>query len=119
MNEFEQIASEESGDCEYQMSSEYAIEWVRGDKNAVVTFPTGRFNNRVRKLAEEHPEDVKIKRTNQDGSIVAVIPVKYIKISAPPQFSEEYIEERRERMRGLREKQIAEGVHIGMSNPKK
>lgn len=118
MNEFEQIASEESGDCEYQMSSEYAIEWVRGDKNAVVTFPIGRFNNRVRKLAEEHPEEVKVKRINSDGSVVAVIPVKYIKISAPPQLSEEDIEKRREQMRELREKQKTEGVNIVVSTTK-
>ena len=58
----------------------------------------------MEKLAEEHPEDVTIRHRNKDGSIVATIPVRYIKISAPRQMSDEQKEICAERLRAMREK---------------
>ena len=49
-------------------------------------------------------EDGTIRYRNNDGSIVATIPVKYIKISAPRQMSDEQKEICAERLRAMREK---------------
>ena len=58
----------------------------------------------MEKLAEEHPEEATIRYRNKDGSIVATIPVRYIKISAPRQMSDEQKEICAERLRAMREK---------------
>lgn len=90
MTEFEKVADETRESNDYGTSNECAIEWIKGDKKAVVTFPcANRFNSKIRKLAASNPEDVVIKHENKDGSIVAVVPVKYIKISAPRIVTEE------------------------------
>ena len=47
------------------------------------------MQGRVLKLAEQHPEDVKILVTNKDGSIFAHVPVKYVKLRAPRELTEE------------------------------
>lgn len=86
MNDFERVSNEVSGESNYETSCECAIEWLRGDKVATVTFPcSNKYNSRIRKLAAERPEDVKIRHENKDGSIVATIPVEYIKIG-PKRF---------------------------------
>lgn len=104
MNDFERV-SDEVSTPNYETSSECAIEWVRGNKTATVTFPSAnRYNSKVRRLAEEYPEEVKIRHENLDGSIVATIPVKFIKISAPRKVSEEQREASAERFRQIREK---------------
>ena len=82
MNEFEKVSNEVSGENSFETSNENAIEWLRGDKVATVTFPKGRYNTRVRKLAAEHPDEVTIRYENKDGSIVATIPVSYIRLNA-------------------------------------
>lgn len=61
--------------------NENAIEWITGDKTATVTFSNGRFVGKVRKLAAEHPDEVKIVKDYGNG-ILAHIPVKYIRIGA-------------------------------------
>lgn len=82
---------------------EFVIEWLRGQNTASVTAPNGSaLKNRVQKLAVEHPEDCVIMAENKDGSIFAHVPVKYIKLSAPPKISEEMREERRTRMAKIR-----------------
>ena len=58
------------------------IEFLRDAKTATVCFSQGRYVSRIRKLAEEHPDECKILYTNSDGSIVAHIPTKWVKISA-------------------------------------
>ena len=60
---------------------ENVIEWLLNDKTATVTLTQGRFITKVKELASKYPEDVKITRTNTDGSIVACIPTSYISIS--------------------------------------
>ena len=89
--------------------NENAIEWLRGDSVVTVTLcSNSRYNSKVRKLAKEHPEDVQICDENADGSIVAHLPLKYIKISVPKKLSEEQIEkltkDSRERMISLHAK---------------
>lgn len=82
---------------------ECAIEWLRGDKEATVTaYNASKLKNRVTKLAEEYPDDFKVLYTNDDGSIMAHIPVSCIRIARPTQMSDERKQELAERMRGIR-----------------
>jgi len=70
--------------------NEFVIEWVRGGNYAGVTAPSGSaLKSKLSKLAENCPDDVKIIAQNEDGSIYAHIPVKYVKISPPRKISDE------------------------------
>lgn len=83
MNQFEKVSNEVSGENSFETSNECAIEWLRGDKVATVTFPKGtRYTSRIKKLAAENPEEVVIRYENKDGSIVATIPTSYIRLNA-------------------------------------
>ena len=62
-----------------------------------------KWINKIKKLKAEHPEDVKIIAENQDGSICARLPIKYLKISAPKKVSEEQRQAASERFKKLRE----------------
>ena len=78
--------------------NENVIEFLRDSKTATVTFCQGRYVSKVKKLAEEYPEDVQITYENPDGSIVAHVPTKWIKISAPRKMTEEQREKCAERL---------------------
>lgn len=69
--------------------TENVIEWIENDKVATVTLSQRGQISKIRKLAEEHPEDVQILHNNSDGSICAHIPVSYIKFRAPRELTEE------------------------------
>lgn len=79
MNEYEKACNEIDRDND---SPECVIEWLKGNKTATVTFPSRtKLNTKVKKLAEQFPDEVQICHENKDGSIVAHIPVRYINIS--------------------------------------
>ena len=81
MNDFEKAVNEIDGSSD---SPECVIEWLRGNKTATVTFPNNtKFKSKVKKLAEQYPDEVQVVVENKDGSIVAHVPVSYIKVSAP------------------------------------
>lgn len=61
--------------------NENAIEFLRNDKVATVTFSSTKFVNRIKKLAKSSPAKFKIVCENEDGSIVAHIPVSSIHIN--------------------------------------
>lgn len=103
MNDFEKAVNDLDGLSD---SPECVIEWLKGNKTATVTFPSRtKFTTKVMKLAEEYPDEVQVCHVNKDGSIVAHIPVSYIKISHPRNitYSEEYKTELRERMKKINE----------------
>ena len=78
------------------MVNEFCIEWTRSSKTSTVTAPNNTsIKNKIVKLAQEKPEEVQIIAENKDGSILAHVPTKYVKISPPRQISEE----ERERLR--------------------
>ena len=77
--------------------NENVIEWLRDEERATVTFTQGRMKTRIKKLAEERPNECRILAENADGSIVAHIPTKWIRVSPPKQVSEEQREKARER----------------------
>ena len=81
------------------------VEWYTGDERVTVTFSQRKWVSKIKKLAEKRPNDVEIVVENEDGSIVAHLPLSFIKISPPKQVSEE----QKERMRLQAQKNIADG----------
>lgn len=91
--------------------NEIAINFVRGDKVASVTAASAtRLNSKIKKLAEEFPEDVQILAVNEDGSIFAHVPVKWVKISAPRKVSEEQRAAASERFKAFQKKKKDEST---------
>lgn len=107
MTAFEKAADEI--DSKYytgEAVQENCIEWIKGSQTATVTFPKSRFSIKVTKLAEQYPDEVQICHVNKDGSIVAHIPVKYIRLQRPSQrvCTEEERQMLRERLKTNRAK---------------
>lgn len=105
MNEFSKACNTENYTGE--TSQENVIEWIRGDKEVTVTLANNtKYKTRVLKLAEEHPEEVKIRHTNKDGSIVAHLPLKCINIKWPKQLTEAQLAQCRENLRKVNEQDL-------------
>lgn len=87
------------------MEKENVIEWISGDKNVTVTISQQKYITKIKKLSEKFPDEVKIIYTNQDGSILAHLPLRAIKINltAKKELTEEELESLRERMKLARE----------------
>ncbi len=85
-------------------SEENVVEFLKDGSRATVTFSQGRYKTRIKRLAAEHPESCEIIAENSDGSILAHIPVSWVKISPLREVSEEFREQARERMRFYRAK---------------
>lgn len=77
--------------------NENVIEWLTNDSEVTVTLSQRKYITKVKKLQEKYPDEVRIVVENKDGSVVAKLPIKYIKISAPRKVSEEQREQLRER----------------------
>lgn len=60
---------------------ENCIEWLTGQTTCTITLSQSKYINKVKRLAEKHPKEVKIIHTNKDGSIVAKLPLSAIKIN--------------------------------------
>lgn len=60
---------------------ENLIEWITGSKTATVTFSQKKYINRIKKMAEKHPDIVSIEAENEDGSITAHIPVRAVHLT--------------------------------------
>lgn len=82
--------------------NENVIEWLNNDSEVTVTLNQRRYISKVKKLQEKNPDEVRIVAENKDGSIVAKLPIKYIKISAPRKVSEEQRNQARERFKEYR-----------------
>lgn len=61
--------------------TENVFEFVENQKIATVTLSQKRFINRLRKLEKMYPEACQIVANNQDGSILAHIPTRWIRIN--------------------------------------
>lgn len=85
--------------------NENAIEFLRGQKRTTVTLTEPRYVNRIRKLAEQYPDEVEIVADgpSNGGYLYAHIPTAWVRIQPPKKmnFTEEQLEERREAMRSL------------------
>ena len=84
-------------------NNENCIEFLNNQHLITVSFCMQKWINKVKKLKEEHPDDVKILAENEDGSICARLPIKYLKISAPRKVSDEQRQAASERFKKLRE----------------
>lgn len=87
MTEFEKAVSEkEEKYFTGEIEQENVVEFLRDAKTATVSFSQGRYIGKIKKLAEQYPEDVQIIHENR-GSIVAHIPVSYVRIGKPKQMN--------------------------------
>lgn len=88
MNDFEQLCTENEDQTKFELDNENVISFEKGSDVASVTFSQVRLANRIRKLADKFPDDVKI-RADYGLIVVATIPTKYIKISPPRVVSDD------------------------------
>lgn len=70
------------------MCNENCIEWCRGQEQATLTLTQRKTITRVEKLAVSRPEECQIVGRNLDGSIVAHIPVSWIRINPERRLTE-------------------------------
>ncbi|WP_102048670.1 hypothetical protein [Pygmaiobacter massiliensis] len=82
---------------------ENAINWDSEKPYATVYFEIQSWINKITRMAEAN-EEFKIIATNTDGSILARIPKKCVKIHLPRQMSEEARKAAGERMRKMQTK---------------
>lgn len=111
MNEFEKACDKVDSNRDYNLEQENAIEWLRNNAVATVTFSQGRFISKIEKLAKKFPDEVQIVARNK-SSIVAHIPVKFIKIGNPQKrnLTEEQKQELSKRLLGAKTT-----YHVGKS----
>lgn len=85
--------------------NENAIEFLRGQKRTTVTLTEPRYVNRIRKLAEQYPDEVEIVADgpSNGGYLYAHIPTAWVRIQPPKKmnYTEEQLENRRAAMRAL------------------
>jgi len=65
------------------MAYENNIEWITNQEIVTATISQGRYITKIKKLAEQHPNDVRIMEENKDGSILCQFPLRYLKINNP------------------------------------
>ncbi|MCM1178669.1 MAG: hypothetical protein NC347_00295 [Clostridium sp.] len=90
----------------YETVCENVIEFLRNQKTMTCTFCQGRFVSKIKKMAQDYPDEVKIITENSDGSIVAKLPIRalHLNLTKKREYTEEEREELRERMSRAREK---------------
>lgn len=79
------------------------IEWVQGDTIVTASFHAKKYINKVKRLAEQYPDEVDYKE-NKDGTIICHFPLRYVKISHPAtrELTEEQRQASRERFAAYR-----------------
>ena len=89
-----------NNDRNVNINNENAIEFIRGQRIMTVTFSQRRFVTKVKKMAEKYPDQVKIVCENEDGSIIAHMPVKalHLYLTKGRKFTEEEREKMKDRM---------------------
>jgi hypothetical protein len=81
---------------------ENVIEFLTDQKQATLTLSQRRYITKIEKLAQDHPDECIIEARNKDGSICAVVPVSWVKVSPTRQMSEEQKKACAERLRNLK-----------------
>ena len=94
---------------EWNDGKENVIEWTIGSSTASCTVSQRRLITRLKKLAEDYPDEVQILHENTDGTIFAHVPLKYVSIRKPRQvdMSEEQKDVLRERLQNLRNNRLS------------
>lgn len=88
---------------------ENMVEFISGARTATVTFTNPKHIRKLKELYEEHAEDFRYFKLNQDGSVCAKIPLKWVRISAgrtgtKREMTDEQKQALRERLAAGREK---------------
>lgn len=65
-----------------ETNKENCIEFMTGEKYCTVSLTNRRHINRIKKLYEERKNEFQYLKENQDGSICAKIPLRWLKINA-------------------------------------
>ena len=83
---------------------ENALEWLTGEDRVDVTLYRGRLQNRILRLAEEHPDEVAVicRPEENNGFLFAHVPLKWLRIQPPKQMSAEQREKAKERLARVR-----------------
>ena len=84
---------------DFDNTNENCIEFLSGERSAVVSFTNRKHINRIKKLYEERKDDFKYFHENTDGSICAKIPLKWIKINSGSKTGRVMTEEQKEAAR--------------------
>lgn len=74
---------------DYEGYAENTIEWVKDGERATLSLSQRRTISRVKKLAEQYPEQCQIVAENKDGSICAHLPVSWVRINPGMELTEE------------------------------
>ena len=80
-------------------NQENMVEFISGTRTCTVTFTNQKHINRIKKLHEERKEDFKYFVENDDGSVCAKIPLKWLKINAGSKEGRTMTEEQKEAAR--------------------
>lgn len=83
---------------------ENVIEFLKGQTTATVTFSSEKWRNRLRRLRDEHPNEVDI-FTDDDVYTAGHVPANWVKLNPPRTLTEEQKADLAERMRKMREAQ--------------
>ena len=82
---------------------ETTINYIGGDKTFTMFSSEQKWVNKIRNFTEkdskQYSPDVHITYENDDGSLMAEIPLKWLKVSPPKKVSEEFKKAAGERMR--------------------
>ena len=81
---------------DFDNNNENCIEFLSGERSAVVSFTNKKHINRIKKLYEERKDDFKYFPENTDGSICAKIPLKWIKLNPGSKNGRVMTEEQKE-----------------------
>ena len=81
---------------------ENVLEWLNGQERVTLTLSQQRYIHRIQDYAEKYPDEVKIQYVNEDGTILASMPLNYLKISRPREFTDEQKQASAERFHALR-----------------
>lgn len=79
---------------------ENAIEWITGASTVTATLTQPKLVNKIKRLAESDT-NVKLIQENSDGTILAHLPLKYLKLSAPRKMTEEQKAAARDRLKSF------------------
>ena len=94
----------EKEDVRYADFRENAIEWYNGQDTITITLSQKKYINKIKQLANKYPNEVKIIAENENGSICAHIPLRYLKIQRPRELTEEERIEAAKRLEKYRKK---------------
>ena len=84
---------------DFDNNNENCIEFLSGERSAVVSFTNKKHINRIKKLYEERKDDFKYFHENTDGSICAKIPLKWVKLNPGSKNGRVMTEEQKEAAR--------------------